>query len=42
VGRFELNMKLLNDKGNYYDDMCVYDSFANNVIKECERDLDVS
>lgn len=42
MGRFESNMRLLNDKGNDIEDIYVYEGFVAYIIKECERELPVS
>jgi len=39
VSRFESNMRLLNDEGNDYDDICVYGGFIKHIIKECTKEL---
>mmetsp|Transcript_835 Transcript_835/g.1368 ORF Transcript_835/g.1368 Transcript_835/m.1368 type:complete len:147 (+) Transcript_835:1-441(+) len=39
VYRFESNMELLNDRGNDYDDICVYGGFIKYIINECKKEL---
>mmetsp|Transcript_30588 Transcript_30588/g.52227 ORF Transcript_30588/g.52227 Transcript_30588/m.52227 type:complete len:386 (+) Transcript_30588:574-1731(+) len=42
MARYESNLKLLDDKGNYYDDICVYRGFLQHIMSECERELAIS
>jgi len=39
ISRFESNIKLLDDRGNDWDDICVYGGFIKHIVKECEKEL---